>query len=142
MFCSPSRFIKEIDPQFLEMPQSSEEELPAGNFRSLNKPVTSFSPVKRPAQEPPKGFVPKKSGIVGSVRTTSQNAPLDASFVADDPRDIRQGMKVEHQRFGEGEVILMEGIPPDAKATVLFKQAGSKQLLLKFARLRILDSEF
>jgi len=48
-------------------------------------------------------------------------------------------MQVEHQRFGAGEVTAMEGTPPDAKATVLFREGGSKQLLLKFARLKILS---
>jgi DNA helicase-2/ATP-dependent DNA helicase PcrA len=48
-----------------------------------------------------------------------------------------QGMTVEHQRFGEGKVLKIEGVPPNKKATVFFKNAGQKQLLLKFAKLKI-----
>ena len=47
-------------------------------------------------------------------------------------------MTVEHQRFGIGTVLRMEGTYPNIKATVLFKLGGQKQLLLKFARLKII----
>jgi DNA helicase II / ATP-dependent DNA helicase PcrA len=46
-------------------------------------------------------------------------------------------MKVQHQRFGIGTVAEVEGGGPDAKATVIFTNFGKKQLLLKFARLKI-----
>jgi DNA helicase-2/ATP-dependent DNA helicase PcrA len=46
-------------------------------------------------------------------------------------------MVVEHQRFGEGKVIKIEGFGQDIKATVFFQNAGIKQLLLKFAKLKI-----
>ena len=46
-------------------------------------------------------------------------------------------MIVEHQRFGEGKVLKLEGVVPNLKATVFFQNAGQKQLLLKFARLKI-----
>jgi DNA helicase II / ATP-dependent DNA helicase PcrA len=52
---------------------------------------------------------------------------------------IQLGTKVEHERFGYGEVIALEGTPPNVKATVSFQNAGSKQLLLKFAKLKILN---
>ena len=55
----------------------------------------------------------------------------------DNPEKIQAGMVVEHQRFGEGKVLKIEGTPPNAKATVFFHNAGQKQLLLKFARLKI-----
>jgi DNA helicase-2/ATP-dependent DNA helicase PcrA len=46
-------------------------------------------------------------------------------------------MMVEHQRFGVGKVIKIEGVSPNKKATVFFQHAGQKQLLLKFAKLKI-----
>jgi DNA helicase-2/ATP-dependent DNA helicase PcrA len=46
-------------------------------------------------------------------------------------------MEVEHQRFGQGKVISMEGSGPNKKATVFFQGIGQKQLLLQFAKLRI-----
>jgi DNA helicase-2/ATP-dependent DNA helicase PcrA len=48
-------------------------------------------------------------------------------------------MNVEHQRFGKGKVMLIEGNLSDQKATINFDIAGTKQILLKFAKLRILD---
>jgi hypothetical protein len=48
-----------------------------------------------------------------------------------------QGMMVEHQRFGIGKVIKIEGVSPNKKASVFFQNAGQKQLLLKFAKLKI-----
>ena len=46
-------------------------------------------------------------------------------------------MIVEHQRFGEGKVLRVEGIAPNIKATIFFQKHGHKQLLLKFAKLKI-----
>jgi len=48
-------------------------------------------------------------------------------------------MEVEHERFGKGKVVGIEGIGPNKKATVFFPGIGQKQLLLKFARLRIAE---
>jgi DNA helicase-2/ATP-dependent DNA helicase PcrA len=47
------------------------------------------------------------------------------------------GTEVIHDKFGKGEVIAMDGVAPNIKATVAFQGAGNKQLLLKFAKLRI-----
>jgi DNA helicase-2/ATP-dependent DNA helicase PcrA len=46
-------------------------------------------------------------------------------------------MEVEHQKFGFGKVLTLDGPPSDIKTTILFKELGQKQLLLKFAKLRI-----
>jgi DNA helicase-2/ATP-dependent DNA helicase PcrA len=48
------------------------------------------------------------------------------------------GNNVEHQRFGVGTVELIEGIYPNQKATINFAEAGQKQLILKFAKLKII----
>ena len=58
-------------------------------------------------------------------------------FEADDPGAIETGMQVEHQKFGTGKVVLIEGSFPEIKATVAFPGHGNKQLLLKYAKLRI-----
>ncbi len=64
--------------------------------------------------------------------------PSGTSFEADDPAKIQTGMQVEHSRFGSGKIINLEGEPPNRKATVFFKEHGQKQLLLKFAKLKII----
>ena len=50
----------------------------------------------------------------------------------------RVGQKVNHDRFGDGEIVSMEGEGGDAKVTVAFKNFGERRLLLKFAKLSVL----
>ena len=51
--------------------------------------------------------------------------------------DLREGFTIEHQRFGIGTVIKIEGTGENTKATVEFRNTGTKQLLLKFAKFKI-----
>ncbi|MCK5729567.1 MAG: hypothetical protein KAH68_00745, partial [Draconibacterium sp.] len=60
-----------------------------------------------------------------------------ASFASDDASSIQSGMVIEHQRFGEGKVLRVEGEAPNIKATIFFQKHGHKQLLLKYAKLKI-----
>ena len=71
---------------------------------------------------------------------TPINTPKNnnSDFVAATPDEIDEGMRVLHQKFGQGTVMKVEGIGPNKKATVLFDECGSKQLMLKFAKLNIL----
>jgi DNA helicase-2/ATP-dependent DNA helicase PcrA len=48
-------------------------------------------------------------------------------------------MTVEHEKFGKGKVIKIEGRSPDLKATIFFPSAGQKQLLLRFAKLQVVE---
>ncbi len=60
-------------------------------------------------------------------------------FAPSDTSNLQVGMEVEHERFGFGKVISLEGNKTEQKATIFFKELGQKQLLLKFAKLRIID---
>ena len=51
---------------------------------------------------------------------------------------LKEGVMIEHQRFGVGKVLALEGVGENAKATVEFRNAGTKQLLLKFAKFKVL----
>ena len=53
--------------------------------------------------------------------------------------DVQAGQVIEHERFGIGDVIKVEGIGENSKATVRFRNAGEKQLLLKFARFKVVE---
>ncbi len=64
---------------------------------------------------------------------------VPSDFTASDTEDIRVGMTVEHQRFGRGKVMTLEGAGPNKKSTVLFDGIGAKQLLLQYAKLRIVN---
>jgi len=105
---SPSRFIREIEPQYVDFSE-------AGLFQHNESKVQTGLSDKR---------IPQSTGL--TQKTTPSN-----------PNEIAVGMKVEHARFGVGKVLSMEGNYPSTKATVFFEKAGQKQLLLKFAKLRI-----
>jgi DNA helicase-2/ATP-dependent DNA helicase PcrA len=55
------------------------------------------------------------------------------------PGDLHEGTSIEHKRFGIGTVIKIEGTGENTKATVEFKNTGTKQLLLKFAKFKIIQ---
>lgn len=69
-----------------------------------------------------------------SRRLVSPNAMQGASSVA----QLSAGQFIEHERFGVGEVLRVEGVGENVKALINFKNAGEKQLLLKFARFRVI----
>jgi len=79
----------------------------------------------------------------GSVAPTKGGKPMTKVAHSSAPTDpetlnaIREGSEVEHARFGKGKVIKIEGKSPNTKATVFFPTAGQKQLLLKFAKLKL-----
>jgi len=71
------------------------------------------------------------------VSIDASKRPVDPTFAASASK-VEIGLRVEHLRFGKGEVTDMEGVEPNRKATIKFDAVGEKQLLLKFAKLRIL----
>ena len=131
--CEPSRFLDEIDAQYLEL-----------DFTA--KPVTgnsSFFDDERNAwTKRSDTFSKPKAANPAQVKTTSMLAKAHvptAGFAPTDTSKLQAGMEVEHERFGFGKVISMEGVKPDIKATIFFKEIGQKQLLLKFAKLRVVN---
>ena len=79
-------------------------------------------------------YQPKK---LLNLNQAANKQPIIGDFQADEPSKIQTGMEVIHERFGNGKVISLDGISPNVKATVFFPEAGQKQLLLKFAKLKI-----
>jgi DNA helicase-2/ATP-dependent DNA helicase PcrA len=134
-FCNPSRFIADVDEEFLDMPTESDfsfDDIPvegkAVQKQAFSKPsVTGHRPV---AEQP---------GLNQKLVQLRQAKKQAQTFDGDDPRDIQTGMTVEHQRFGKGKILQVEGTFPNLKATVFFQNAGQKQLLLKFAKLKIVE---
>jgi DNA helicase-2/ATP-dependent DNA helicase PcrA len=136
---TPSRFIKDFDPNLLRV---------EGGTGIPGLPKNTG--------------MPNRTGLTGnsswSNRSNSQNPrPVATQFIADvKPRlvpvrketplaqsaigdiGLREGNTIEHQRFGIGTVIKIEGSGENTKATVNFKNAGTKQLLLKFAKYTII----
>jgi len=140
--CRPSRFIKEIDEQYLDLPESFfETPLPFNN----NDDMSEFSSKPRFIKNNKpgagvNGSVPLASNKLIKLSNAQKNQPAqNAEIIADDPSLITEGMIVRHGKFGLGEVMLIEGVAPNLKAIVIFESAGEKQLLLKFAKLQIVN---
>lgn len=129
--CEPSRFLDEIDPKYLELEYKPQEKLSGNPFfgdeRSAwgNRPADSFAK-------------PKLSAVKTTSVLPKAHIPTEG-FAPSDTSKLQAGMEVEHERFGFGKVINLEGSKPDLKATIFFKELGQKQLLLKFAKLRIVN---
>ncbi len=134
-FCHPSRFIGEIDPRYLDVQGSrffqhgisNEPTDTHGGFNKSNRITGERT-----------GITPTKpSGTLGlNYRKGNETNPGEP-FESDDPNSLQIGMFVEHQRFGRGKIVDLEGDMPEKKAKVFFANAGEKQLLLKFAKLKI-----
>ena len=116
---TPSRFIRDIDPELLEVhgeAGSAESRKPYNNWMQNPRPVaTQFK-----ADPKPRAVAPRPMASAPSAS------------------DLHEGARIEHQRFGVGTVVRIEGTGENTKATVEFRNAGTKQLLLKFAKFKII----
>ena len=122
---TPSRFIKDIDPGLLFVDsEGGSSIIPSLNGRSSSR-IQSPRPSATILGGPKPRFVPLR-----------EETPKPSSSVGD--AGLKEGNVIEHQRFGVGKVIKIEGMGENQKATVEFKNAGTKQLLLKFAKYRII----
>ena len=155
----PSRFLKDIEARYMKQPKSqanpfsrntgdfgsrglfgSQESLTAWGaqssqtFRNVQSAqVSRNARDSRSPQTPPKRVVIGEASTV-SRRLVSVNTNGGATRVA----QLAPGQHIEHERFGIGEVLKVEGTGENAKALIRFENAGEKQLLLKFARFRVM----
>ena len=130
---TPSRFIRDIEPSLLQVEGSA----PGIAAKSSPRP-TSFNLQRQTSQNPrpvATQFVADPKPRLVPVR---HEAPRPQSAIGN--IGLQAGNVIEHQRFGVGTVIRVEGTGENTKATVEFKNAGTKQLLLKFAKYTILKS--
>ena len=148
-FGSPSRFLKDIDIRFLRLPQD------AGMFRRVEEEAVAFR------RENARGFAPDKENapyggkervsvrpkqqiiaptVPRNLKRVAPSANTASTSLSDggSANRIQQGQLIEHERFGLGEVLKVEGEGDNAKATIRFKNAGDKQLLLRFARFKVI----
>ena len=175
-FCNPSRFLRDIDARFLQLPtdESVRRQVETGSrsFRSEMGGSRSFGGERhvgtatsfgggrnyerseRHASNGPSMFdggeipdttphrfvkpaEPRKLRRIPtgpSLGGTTSAHPAPAA-----PGSLQPGQHIEHDRFGMGEVVRVEGTGDNCKATVHFQHAGDKQLLLKFARFKVID---
>ncbi len=124
--CEPSRFISEIPEEHIDFPKKTS--LKKESF-SIEENFSAALPGI--ASRSKKIIIPENFQKISTVNNSGNTPP---SYV----EDIQVGMEVNHERFGNGKVLNMEGVGPNKKATVFFQGIGQKQLLLRFARLRII----
>ena len=129
-FGFPSRFLKDIDGCYFkqgeDMPFARERVVPNeksasfGTQKANNATRSLFMP-------PPSARRLAKVPVQSQEEKPSEQVP------------VKKGQRIEHERFGMGEIVKVEGSGDNLKATVRFRNAGEKQLLLKFARFKIID---
>jgi len=121
--CSPSRFLKEIDQKFLHYPQTGGKP-----FKTVNNQPNKYTSIR---EEPQKYIREERFKKINKPGPSGGN-----SFTGTDASLFSEGDNVQHERFGNGIIISIEGQPPNTTATVNFDKDGSKKLLLRFAKLK------
>ena len=156
---SPSRFVKEVDPQYIANPLSlladDEDDKPKQSFGGWGKSYpskggyaygqssrpqverrpTPTQPVRRP--EPPRRSEPVP---VRRPQSVPVRVP-DAEFEPTPILQLRAGQRIEHNRFGYGKILEISGNLSDLKAKIAFDEHGEKILILKYAKIRAVDLE-
>ena len=109
IYCEESRFLNEIDKEYLKIIQSTPSKTTFENS-SINK-------------------------IIYNSKSTLKRLPKTSESLSSTKINVSEGDNVSHEKFGIGEIIKIEGSGNDSKATVNFKKFGLKNLLLRFAKL-------
>ena len=118
---------KPVASQFVADPKPS---LSEGNFKS----VRALNAAKRYMETHSSHPASRSTGSAASSVSSSAASSAGSSSCG-----LQEGMKIEHQRFGRGTVLKIEGTGENTKATVEFVHSGIKQLLLKFAKFTVVD---
>lgn len=152
-FSNPSRFLSDIDSRYLNLPQGEAiaRKVDEGATRSRQSNLFSASREEREeryidrhtpsmfdggeiSQEPHRFVKPAPPRTLRKISTAGTSVSSSAST-----HGVSVGQTIEHERFGLGEVIRVEGTGDNCKATVRFRNVGEKQLLLKFARFKVVN---
>ena len=129
-FGFPSRFLKDIDGCYFKQG----EDMPFARERVVpNAKSASFGTQKANNATRSLFMTPPSARRLAKVPVQSQEEKPSG------PSPVKEGQRIEHERFGMGEIVKVEGSGDNLKATVHFRNAGEKQLLLKFARFKIID---
>jgi DNA helicase-2/ATP-dependent DNA helicase PcrA len=131
--CEPSRFLVELDEEFLDIKTPLKPEpqqnifLDADIFGEMDQSKIRF---EKPDRKPVEKFQPPKNLKKISTSNSANSENIES--------DIKVGNKVEHSRFGIGEVLSIEGVGMNTKFTIKFAE-DTKNLLLQYAKLKIVD---
>ena len=151
----PSRFLDEIDEQYIIRPSgsvgnyktrgwSSKGDGNSSNEVNIYRTMTTHSPTLSGKKKDKNAYKPTIGGrhltkVADSgdpkIKANADDVSKDASV---ESSQLSEGDTVQHAKFGKGKVVKIEGDAPNVKATIFFPTVGTKQLLLKFAKLNIL----
>ncbi len=133
-FCTPSRFLKDIDSRYLNM---SSEGIKS-SWSSSNVPLGTvlFGSNQNKTFESKPSFEPKRTVPNGTFQKVTESMLHD--FAPAQSSALKVGNVIEHERFGIGSVISIEGSGDNTKARIKFLNVGEKTLLLKFARYKVI----
>jgi DNA helicase-2/ATP-dependent DNA helicase PcrA len=138
---APSRFIKDIDKKYLKLPSNITFDQPVPeNFSRFDSPrKTSFERSWENKPETTPIFTSQTKQLtkidrIQSIPQTPTNVTLQ------NMNGLAIGNTIEHERFGIGKITGLEGSNENAKAIVEFENTGKKQLLLKFAKFKLIDN--
>jgi len=137
---APSRFLRELAPQYLDHPLRKEdfETRPADEAYSGGGFRWSSASGRRPAAPAPEPAAPRPRTVseIKAELAARPKPPVTADFVPEPMSSFHVGERIEHNRFGAGKVLEISGQSPDMKAKIIFDKYGEKLLLLKFAKIR------
>ena len=146
LYCEPSRFIDEIESKFIELPEDTGTEFADDTFEGFRKGYSEKKEVKfekfgksdfkKKEPEAKINFQPPKNLISLNSRLAKQalTKPVDT----EGNKALKIGDVVSHEKFGQGQILDIEGAWPESKATINFMNAGEKKLLLKYAKLSLM----
>ncbi len=127
--CEPSRFIEEIDPNYIRVSKIGGK-----------KEVSGFKPMQKVGGFGQKPSLNAGQQLIQKPANTNYQHVSSNNFVPSNPLELKDGMKVEHQKFGFGTIQRIEVNGAERKAIILFeKGVGEKTLLLSFAKLMIVS---
>lgn len=119
-YSEPSRFLAEIPKEIMALHGDVKKKIDDTYDGDFEAPV-------------------KRRIVSAGSFSASRPTAVDPNFQADDPSKIMVGSEVEHQRFGAGKVVALDGLGANKMATIFFQGEGQKKLMLKFAKLKVLS---
>ena len=150
---SPSRFVYEVDPQYIANPLTKEREageVKRESFSSWKKENYSSKPGYQYGQSSRPEVERRTVSRPQPAQTRPQPMPVrrpqpvaprvaDANFEPTPILQLRAGQRIEHNRFGFGKILEISGSAADLKAKIAFDEHGEKILILKYAKIRVIN---
>lgn len=132
--CTVSRFIRDIDPTYLDLSSTR-------NYTNEPKSRTTGHQSARTIHATEEPIAPVVKKLVSVQTAVRSNVPVakDGKFAIHTANQLSEGMKINHSKFGSGQIKTIDNTGADSKVIVRFDNVGEKTLLLKFAKFEIIQ---